>query len=51
MNIGHTGVRAAAAAMTARMQATGIDIAAASTSYGANEAQSMIELSAVAEDR
>lgn len=48
MNIGHTGVKAAGAAMTARMQATGIDIAAASTSYDENEAQSAIKLSAVA---
>jgi hypothetical protein len=50
MHIGHTGVKAAAAAMTTRLQATGIDIAAASTSYDENEAQSVIKLSAVAED-
>jgi hypothetical protein len=49
MNIGHTGVKAATAAMAARMQATGIDIAAASISYDENEAQSAIKLSAVAE--
>jgi hypothetical protein len=50
MNIGHTGVKAAAAAMAARMQATGIDLAAASISYSENEAQLTIELSAVAAD-
>jgi hypothetical protein len=50
MEIGHTGVKAATAAMTARMQATGIDIAAASTSYDENEARSAIKLSAGAKD-
>jgi hypothetical protein len=45
MNIGHTGVKAAGAAMTARMQATGADIAAASISYSENETQSTIKLS------
>lgn len=51
MKIGHAGVRQAAAAMTARMQATGTDIAFADISYHETEAGSALTLSAVAPDR
>jgi hypothetical protein len=51
MNLGHAGVKAAAAAMTTRMQATGTDITLADISYNETEAQSALELSAVGEDR
>lgn len=51
MNTGHAGVGQAAAEMTARMEATGTDIAFADISYGETEARSALKLSAVAPDR
>lgn len=48
MNFGHRGVRAAAAAMTTRMEATGTDITFVDISYNETEAQSALKLSAVA---
>lgn len=50
MNFGHRGVRAAAAAMTTRMEATGTDITFVDISYNETEAQSALKLSAVAPD-
>jgi hypothetical protein len=50
MNIGHAGVRQAAATMSARMQATGTDIAFTDISYHETEARSALKLNAVAAD-
>ena len=51
MKIGHACVRQAAAAMSARMEATGTDIAFADISYHETEARSALKLSAVTSDR
>jgi hypothetical protein len=48
MKIGHAGVKAAATAMTARMQATGTDVAFVDMTYNLTEAQSVQTLGAVA---
>lgn len=51
MTAGHAGIKAAAATMTARMQATGTDIALADISFNETEAHAARTLSAVGEDR
>ncbi len=50
MKLGHNGVRAAAATMTTRMEATGTDIIFADIRYHETEAHSALELGAVPQE-